>query len=105
MIKTTLKNKRVKSIITITIASCLSFGLGFLTAYKANVVNEQTILTGRDDAGMKTSEKTVTTSITNKPDASEDDPLTHLKLLQKDVETFKALMEEVKKELFDSDNA
>tara|TARA_B100000315_G_C14224562_1_gene428034 strand:+ start:295 stop:609 length:315 start_codon:yes stop_codon:yes gene_type:complete len=103
--KTILKNKRVKNIIIITVVSCLSFGLGFLTAYKVDVVNEQPILTSKDDASLKTAEKTATTSITNKPDANEDDPLTHLKLLQKDVETFKALMEEVKNALFVTDNA
>ncbi len=92
--------KIIKKIIPIMIVSCLSFILGLYTFHKSNERKERSIQTNRDNAHLKASEKTVSPNSTNTLDVSEDDPLIHLKMLQKDVETFKALMKEVKKELF-----
>ncbi len=82
------------------IVSSLSFSLGLYAFYKANERKEQSILTVKEDTHLKTPEKSVSPNNTNTLDINEDDPLIHLKMLQKDVETFKALMKEVKKELF-----
>jgi hypothetical protein len=91
--------KRIKKIITIMIVSCLSFVLGLYTFHKANE-GKEAILTNSGDTHLKTSEKKIAPNNTNALDVNEDDPLMHLKMLQKDVETFRALMKEVKKELF-----
>ncbi len=92
--------QRIKKIITIMIVSCLSFLLGLYAFHKTNERKEQSILTNRDNTHLKASGKAASPNNTNTLGANEDDPLIHLKMLQKDVETFKALMEEVKNELF-----
>jgi len=103
--KTTLKNVKIKSFITVAIVFCISFGLGYYTAYKINAVNERPDAIKRISTNVQILKSMDTTSNTNKAGNSEDDPLIHLKMLQDDVKTFKALMEEVKNELFVTDNA
>ena len=99
MIKTILKNVSIRSIIIITIVSCISFGLGYYTVGKVNMANEHPDTIKRIGTDVKILEDMDTTN------NNEDDPLIHLKMLQEDVETFKALMEEVKNVLFVTDNA
>ena len=99
MIKTILKNVNIKSIIIITVVSCISFGLGYYTSSNSNTANEHPDTIKRISTDVKILEDMDTAN------NNEDDPLIHLKLLQEDVETFKALMEEVKNALFVTDNA
>ncbi|ODS34101.1 MAG: hypothetical protein SCARUB_00774 [Candidatus Scalindua rubra] len=94
-----IKNINIKSIVIIIIVSCLSFGLGFLSAYKINMVNDNPVSISKDNTDVKMLEEKVTPNSTNMVDSNEEDPLMQLKLLMKDVETFRALMEEVKNEL------
>jgi len=103
--KAILKNVNLKSIITVAILFCISFGLGYYTACNVNTVNGHPDTIKRISTNVQILESMDTTSNTNKVGNNEDDPLIHLKMLQDDVETFKALMEEVKNELFASDNA
>ena len=104
MMKTILKNVNIKSIIIITVVSCLSFGLGYYTSGNINITNEHSDTIKRISTDVKILEDIDTTNNTDMVD-NEDDPLIHLKMLQEDVETFKALMEEVKNVLFVTDNA
>jgi len=92
--------KRTKKIITIMIVSCISFILGLYTFHIANERKEQSIITNRDKTHVQASKKKISPNNINSLDVNEDDPLIHLKMLQTDLETFKALMKEVKKELF-----
>lgn len=91
----------VKSIIVTTVVSCLCFGLGLFTAYKVNMERWQYVSISKigTDVQMPGKED-VTPAGTNMVDKDENDPLFHLKMLQEDVEIFKALMEDVKNELF-----
>ncbi len=95
-----IKNITISNIIILTVLGCFSFGLGLYTDYRVNMAKEQSIVISYDIKELKTPDKTVFPN--GKPDnnTGNDDPLIHLKMLQKDVETFKALMEEVKNELF-----
>tara|TARA_Y100000310_G_scaffold317728_1_gene370945 strand:+ start:2193 stop:2492 length:300 start_codon:yes stop_codon:yes gene_type:complete len=99
MMNTILKNVNIKSIIIIAVVSCISFGLGYYTVGKVNMANERPGTIKRIGTDVKILEDMDTTN------NNEDDPLIHLKMLQEDVETFKALMEEVKNVLFVTDNA
>ncbi len=102
-----MKTKKItrKNIIILTAVGCFSFGLGLYTDYKVNKVNEQSLVISNVDNDLETVEKTVDSDGMTETNTNENDPLIHLKMLQKDVEVFKALMEEVKKELFVSGNA
>ena len=91
--------KSVRSVTIKTVVLCLLIGIGVLVVYKTKSTDNtatlkmstsQTDIFGNEDS-------TYTTETFN---ADDDNPLNHLRLLQKDVEEFKALMEEVKRELF-----
>lgn len=99
MMKTILKNVNIRSIIIIAVVSCISFGLGYYTAGNVNTTTKHPDTIKRIGTDVKILKDMDTTN------NNEDDPLIHLKMLQKDVETFKALMEEVKNALFVTDNA
>ncbi|MFQ5685234.1 MAG: hypothetical protein ACE5GV_01105 [Candidatus Scalindua sp.] len=92
-------SKNIKNIIIITIVSCISFGLGYYTACNVDMADSYSDAIKRVSTDVKISED-IDTNNTDMIDNNEDDPLIHLKMLQEDVETFKALMEEVKNELF-----
>lgn len=100
MIRTILENINTKSIIVITVVSCISFGLGCYTSGNANTTNEHPDTINRISTDVKILEEMDTTNNTDVVENYKNDPLIHLKMLQEDVETFKALMEEVKNELF-----
>lgn len=63
------------------------------------MVNDNPVSISKDNTDVKMLEEKVTPNSTNMVDSNEEDPLMQLKLLMKDVETFRALMEEVKNEL------
>ena len=102
-----MKTKKItiKNIIILTIVASLFFVLGIYTDYKVNKTNEQSLVISNYDTDLGAARKTVDSDGMTKTSINENDPLIHLKMLQKDVEVFKALMEEVKKELFVSGNA
>ena len=103
-----MKTKKItiKNIITLTIVASLFFAFGiYYTDYKVNKANEQPLVISNDDNGLGADKMTVDSDGMTETNTNENDPLIHLKMLQKDVEVFKALMEEVKKELFVSGNA
>ena len=103
-----MKTKKItiKNIIILTIVASLFFAFGiYYTDYKVNKTNEQSLVISNYDTDLGAARKTVDSDGMTKTSINENDPLIHLKMLQKDVEVFKALMEEVKKELFVSDKA
>jgi hypothetical protein len=102
-----MKTEKIKinNIIILTIVASLFFVLGIYTDYKVNMTNEQSLVISNYDTDLGAARKTVDSDSMTKTNINENDPLIHLKMLQKDVEVFKALMEEVKKELFVSDKA
>ncbi len=102
-----MKTKKItiRNIIILTIVASLFFVFGNYTDFKVNKPNKQSLVISNDDTDLGTVEKTVNSGSMTESNTNEKDPLIHLKLLQKDVEVFKALMEEVKNELFVSGNA
>ncbi len=70
------------------------------TNHKTKIANEQSTVTVTNEDIFEAAEKTVVPGEMTETNINENDPLIHLKMLQKDVETFRALMEEVKNELF-----
>lgn len=103
--KTILRKVKIKSSIILVIVICISFGLGYYTSVNVNTVNRQPDSVKRISTNVQKPGNMNAANSTDKIINSEDDPLIHLKMLQDDVETFKALMEEVKKELFVSGKA
>jgi len=103
--KTILRKVKFKNFIILAIVICTSFGLGYYTSDNMDTVNGQSDTVKRISTNVQKSGNIKATSSTNRINNNEDDPLIHLKMLQDDVETFKALMEEVKKELFVSGKA
>jgi len=102
--KTILRKVKFKNFIILAIVICTSFGLGYYTSGNVDTVNGQPDTVKRISTNVQKSGNIKATSSTNRIN-NDDDPLIHLKMLQDDVETFKALMEEVKKELFVSGKA
>ncbi len=105
IMKTILRKVRIKSFIILAIVICISFGLGYYTSGNVNTVNIHPDSVKRISTDVQKPGNMNAANSTDKIISSEDDPLIHLKMLQDDVETFKALMEEVKKELFVSGKA
>jgi len=103
--KIILRKVEFKSFIFFAIVICISFGLGYYTSVNVNTVNGQPDTVKRISTNVQKPGNMNATSSTEKININEDDPLIHLKMLQDDVETFKALMEEVKNELFVSGKA
>ncbi len=91
---------KLKNIIILTIVASLFFALGLYTNHKTKTANEQSTVTVANEDVFDTAEKTAVPGEAAETNINENDPLIHLKMLQKDVETFRALMEEVKNELF-----
>jgi flagellar basal body-associated protein FliL len=95
------KNQRsVRNIIIIAVVSCLLIGIGALTVCKTRSAEDNAVSLKRSASHTDMFESADETYTSESSNANENNPLIHLKLLQKDVEIFKALMEEVKKELF-----
>lgn len=103
--KTILRKEKIKSFIILAIVICISFGLGYYTSGNVNMVNGQPDPVKKISTNVQKPGNMKATSSTDMINTNEDDPLIHLKMLQDDVETFKALMEEVKNELFVSGKA
>ncbi len=101
VMKTGIKNIKITHIVIILFVSLFSFYLGSYTCYNVNQVNKGSIIIRTDEADLRTSgDVSVPDGIQADEVNEADDPIIHLKMLQKDVETFRALMEEVKNELF-----
>lgn len=98
------KHINTKNIITVTAIACMAFVIGYYTACNANIASEYSDNFKRISTDTKTQESVDTAGNVEMVGNSKDDPLIHFKMLQQDVETFKALMEDVKNELFVSDN-
>jgi hypothetical protein len=94
-----IKKAIIKNIIILTVVACFSYGLGIYNYYKVSRINEQSIVISHNVTDLKTPDKAGSPNGMTDANINEDDPLIHLKMLQKDVEIFKALMEEVKNEL------
>ena len=103
--ETTLMGVKIKSFIILAIVAGISFGLGYYTSGNVNRTNEHHGTTKKISSIVHKPERVKTTGNTDNVNTNENDPLIHLKMLQKDVEVFKALIEEVKNELFVSGNA
>jgi alpha/beta superfamily hydrolase len=96
---------RPKGIFVLAIAGIVSFSFGYFTACNVNKVCKHTMTVKGISTKVHFVDDMDTTNNIEIVHDNEDDPLIHLKLLQEDVKTFKALMEDVKNELFAADNA
>ncbi len=99
--KTGIKNIKKSHIIIILFVSLFSFCFGSYTCYTVNQLNKGSSFIRTDEADLRTSDDVSVPGGIQADEVNEaDDPIIHLKMLQKDVEAFRALMEEVKNELF-----
>ncbi len=103
--KTIMRKVKIKSFIILAIVICVSYSLGYYTSCNLDTVSGHSDPVKKISTNVQKPGNMKATSSTDRINNSEDDPLIHLKMLQDDVETFKALMEEVKKELFVSGKA
>ena len=94
-----IKKATINNIIILTAVACFSYGLGIYNYEKVSKINEQSIVISHNITNSKTPDKTGAPNGMTDANINEDDPLIHLKMLQKDVQIFRALMEEVKNEL------
>lgn len=87
----------MKNVILILVLTFFSYGLGFFSAHRIDLIKKKLIKD--DNINKEMTEKVVTTNSTNTPYGREEDPFTSLKMLQKDMEAFQALIKEINKEL------